>query len=79
MEPPRDYAPEPAEPAAPCKPWFESRTLWLNALAAGLLTLEASTGALQPLLPVNVYAAVAIALPVLNAMLRVMTSTRIVP
>lgn len=74
MEVPRDYA-VPAEPAVPtCKPWWQSRTLWLNAVAAGLVALEASTGLLQPLLPVNLYTAVAVALPVVNAMLRTVTS-----
>jgi hypothetical protein len=56
------------------KPWWQSRTLLLNALAAGLVTLEASTGLLQPHLPVNLYTAVAVGLPVLNAMLRIVTS-----
>lgn len=59
-------------PAA--KAWWKSRTLWLNAGAAGLVALEASTGLLQPLLPVNLYTAAAVALPVANAMLRVVTT-----
>lgn len=69
---PVDYVVGP-EPAV-AKPYWQSRTLWINALAAGLLVLEASTGALQPLLPVNLYAALAVALPVINAMLRVLTT-----
>ena len=56
------------------KPWWKSRTLQINAVAAGLLALEAGTGALQPFMPVNFYAALAVALPVLNAMLRVVTT-----
>ena len=56
------------------KPWWQSKTLWLNALAAVLTALEASTGALQPFLPVNYYAAMALALPVANALLRVVTT-----
>jgi hypothetical protein len=69
---PMDYVvgPQPA----PAKHWMESRTLWVNAIAAGLVVLEASTGALQPHLPVNLYAALAVALPVVNAMLRVLTN-----
>lgn len=69
---PVDYVvgPEPA----PAKHFLESRTLRLNALAAGLVALEASTGALQPLLPVNFYTAMAVALPVANAVLRVLTT-----
>lgn len=57
-----------------CKCWWKSRTLWLNAVAAGLVALEASTGVLQPLLPVPFYTTLAVALPVLNAMLRVLTT-----
>jgi hypothetical protein len=56
------------------KPWHQSRTLRLNAIAAGLIALEAGTGALQPHLPVNFYTALAVGLPILNAMLRVVTT-----
>lgn len=58
---------------ADCKHWSRSRTLWVNAIAAGLVALEAGTGLLQPHLPVSLYTAVAVGLPVLNAVLRVMT------
>lgn len=51
--------------------------LWLNVLAAALVALEETTGVLQPLLPVNFYAALAVALPVANAVLRVITSKAI--
>ena len=56
------------------KPWYKSKTIRLNAIAAGLVALEAGTGALQPHLPVDLYTAVAIGLPVINAMLRVITT-----
>lgn len=56
------------------KPWWTSRTLRINALAAALVALEAGTGLLQPLLPVNFYTAVAVGLPVINAVLRVVTT-----
>lgn len=56
------------------KPWWKSRTLWLNAAAGALVALEANTGLLQPLLPVNLYTALAVGLPVLNAALRILTS-----
>jgi hypothetical protein len=59
------------------KPWYQSRILWLNTAAAGFIALEASFHLVQPLVPVNVYLAVATALPVLNAMLRVVTSTQL--
>jgi len=58
---------------ADCKHWSRSRTLWVNAIAAGLVALEAGTGLLQPHLPVSLYTAVAVGLPVINAVLRVMT------
>lgn len=56
------------------KPWWKSRTLRLNAAAAALAALEANTGLLQPLLPVNFYEALVVALAVGNAVLRVITS-----
>lgn len=56
------------------KPWWRSRMIRLNVLAAGLVALEASTGVLQPYLPVDFYAAMSVILPILNAMLRVVTS-----
>lgn len=60
--------------AANCKHWCRSKTLWINASAAGLVALEAGTGLLQPHLPVNFYTCVAVGLPVLNGVLRVLTS-----
>lgn len=59
------------------KVWWKSRTLWVNAVVGALVALEAKTDLLQPFLPVNFYSAVAVGLPVLNAMLRVITSTGI--
>lgn len=55
------------------KPWWRSRTLQLNALVAALVALEAGTGLMQDVLPVNFYTAIAVALPVINAVLRVVT------
>lgn len=55
------------------KCWWKSRVLWFNAAVAGLVALEAVTGKLQPLLPVNLYTALAVALPVVNAVLRILT------
>lgn len=56
------------------KPWWQSKTLWLNAIAAGLVALESGTGRLQPSLPVNFYTLLAVGLPVINAWLRVITT-----
>lgn len=59
------------------KPWWQSRTLWLNFIAAMLLALEAKFSLLQPMLPGNVYAWFAVALPMANAALRVITAVPI--
>lgn len=67
-----DQAVPPTPPTA--KPWWRSRTLWFNAVCAALATAEASYGVLQPLLPVPVYALLSVALPVGNALLRVLTT-----
>ena len=56
------------------KPWYKSKTLIVNALAAALLALEASTGILQPYLNANVYTTVAVLLPIINSVLRVVTN-----
>lgn len=61
-----------------CKAWYHSRTLWLNVLAAGLMALEATWGVVQPHLPVNFWTAMSVSLPVINAMLRVVTSQALV-
>lgn len=56
------------------KKWWKSKTILANAAVAALVALEAGTGMLQPLLPVNLYTAVAVGLPILNAVLRVVTT-----
>jgi hypothetical protein len=56
------------------KPWYLSKTLWVNALCAGLIALEAASGLLQPHLPANFYLIMAVALPIINAVLRVITT-----
>lgn len=71
----------------PCKRWWHSKTLWFNAICAALIALEATTssivqdpmtgattGVLQQYLPVNFYIAMVIALPIVNAVLRIITT-----
>lgn len=60
------------------KPWWQSRTLWLNLIAAVLIALEAQFSMLQPFLPGNVYAWVAVGLTAANAALRIITAAPIV-
>jgi hypothetical protein len=56
------------------KAWYLSKTLWVNALVAALVALEAGTGLLQPFLPPHFYTIVAVALPIINAVLRIVTT-----
>ena len=56
------------------KAWYMSKTLWVNAIVAALVALEAGTGLLQPFLPPHFYTIVAVGLPVINAVLRVVTT-----
>ncbi len=60
------------------KPWWTSKTLWVNAAFAALLAIEAKLALLQPLLPVNFYALVATVLPAVNAVLRIVTTHALV-
>lgn len=55
------------------KSWYRSKTLWVNLLVGVLAAVESQFNLLQPLLPVNFYAALAFALPVINAALRLIT------
>lgn len=56
------------------KSWRNSKTIWVNATVLALATLEANTGLLQPLLPINFYNLVAILLPIVNTYLRAITT-----
>ena len=56
------------------KAWYKSKTILVNAGVAALVALEAVTGFLKPYVGDAFYAAIAVALPVVNAMLRVITT-----
>ena len=56
------------------KAWWKSKTIRVNAIAAALVALEVNTGMLQPYLPANFYTIIAVALPVVNAYLRIITT-----
>lgn len=56
------------------KPWYQSKTIWLNSAVAMLAVAEIKLSAIQPLVPVNFYALVAFGLPLLNAALRIITT-----
>lgn len=53
---------------------LKSKTMMFNIACAALIALEGVSGFLQPYLPVNFYAAMCVVLPVVNAMLRVVTN-----
>lgn len=53
---------------------IKSRTMWFNAIIAGLLALEPVFGLLQTVLPGNIYAWASITLTVGNSILRVLTT-----
>lgn len=59
------------------KKWLDrcvrSKAMWLSAIGGGLVTAEATLGILQPFLPVNAYATIAIGLSVGGAIIRVFT------
>lgn len=59
------------------KPWYASRTLWLNAIVLGLAAAEARLGLLKDVLPISLFQLLAFALPVVNLVLRTVTSTAI--
>ena len=55
------------------KPWWKSKTIRVNVLAAVLIALEAQFNVLQPFLPGNVYAWFTVALTAVNTALRIIT------
>ena len=59
---------------AKMKKWYRSKTLWFNALMAGLAAAEASVNLLEPVAGDRAFAAIAITLAVGNAILRVISN-----
>jgi hypothetical protein len=55
------------------KPWYQSKTIIFNALAAALMALEASTGLLKEYVSQDFWIIMAVGLPVINAILRTIT------
>lgn len=64
----------PTNTASQAKPWWQSRTLWFNALCAALAAAELGLGALQTVLPGEPYAWLSFAIVVGNAVLRALTT-----
>ncbi len=64
---------------APTKPWWQSRTLWVNAVVLALAAAEAQLKILQNVLPGGLFAWLAFGLPVVNAALRLITTKAVGP
>jgi hypothetical protein len=58
----------------PMKKWWKSKTLWLNAVSAGFVALEASFGMLREKMSPEHYLVLLGLLAALNAGLRFITS-----
>lgn len=56
------------------KPWYQSKTLWFNALVLALGTAESQLHLLEPVLPVSLWHVIAFTLPVVNTALRFLTN-----
>lgn len=61
------------------KPWYQSKTLWFNAIVLMLAAAEAQLGVIKDALPGGLFAWLAFVLPVVNALLRFITTTGILP
>lgn len=59
------------------KKWYRSKTLIFNAIVAGLIALEATTNIFKPYVSDLFYVVLAVVLPVVNAMLRIVTTQAI--
>lgn len=59
------------------KKWYHSKTLIFNAVVASLIALEATTSIFKPYVSDLFYVVLAVVLPVVNAMLRIVTTQAI--
>lgn len=56
------------------KNWYQSKTMWFNIISAVLVVLEAQLGVLTPLLSPDVAPWVLLGIPIINVVLRVITT-----
>lgn len=56
------------------KPWYASRTLWINSILAGTTVLAANLQVLQPLIGPAFYVASICVVASVNAFLRLLTT-----
>lgn len=60
------------------KPWWKSKTLWFNVLVLMLTAAESQLNLLKGALPGGLFTWVAFGLPVINAALRLISTTALV-
>lgn len=59
------------------KPWWKSRTVWVNIIVGVLSVIETQVELLKPYVPAGWFVIVAIGLPVVNIVLRLVTTTAV--
>lgn len=55
------------------KPWWESKTIWLNVAVGVLAAADALTGALKPFIPPELMGGIVTGLAIANVALRAVT------
>lgn len=60
------------------KPWWESKTIWLNLAAGVLAVADTATEALRPVLPPEAMGGILAAVAVANVVLRAITGQPVV-
>lgn len=56
-----------------CKPWWQSKIIWINLGALALAALEAGLSELRGYIPGGLFAWLAVGLPIINIALRFVT------
>ena len=65
---------QPKPKRTPRKHWLKSRTLWVNTIAALLLTAESSLQIVQPIVGEKMYLWISFGLVLINVVLRSLTT-----
>lgn len=64
---------EQEKPEPESKPWWESKTIWLNAAVAAVAVVEATSEALRPFLPPDAVGGLLAAVAAANVALRILS------
>ena len=60
------------------KKWYKSKTLWFNLLMASLTAVEASFSLFEYIVPGNIYVIIVTSLAIGNAVLRVISDSKLI-